>query len=188
MATLGHTELRKDTLIELSGEPYRVVDYSHAAMGRGGAVARVKLKNLLTGNVVEKTFRTADKIQAAAIGRQTMQYLYREGNDYLFMDESTYEQEAIADKLLSEQAPYIPEGASVMVLKFKDKIIGIELPAAVNLRVTHCEPGVRGDTATAALKACTLETGLNINVPLFINEGDVIRVDTRSGAYLERAK
>ncbi len=188
MAMLGHTDLRKDTLIELDGELYRVVDYSHAAMGRGGAVARVKVKNLLTGALVEKTFRAADKIQSAELERAALQYLYREGNQYYFMDQTSFEQEAIDASKLGEQVNYLADGATVTLLKFQDRVVGIDLPNTVYMKVTECEPGARGDTVTAALKACTLETGLKTQVPLFIQVGDSIKVDTRTGQYLERAK
>lgn len=185
---LGHTDLRKDVLIELDGTPYRVVDYSHSAMGRGGAVARVKLKNLLTGGVVEKSFRSADKITPAAIDRVGMQYLYRDGDGLVFMNESSYEQETVSPDVLGDQSRFIAEGSSVTLLSFNDRIIGLEMPNTVFLKITHTEPGVRGDTATAAMKPATIETGVSVNVPLFINEGDTIKVDTRSGQYLERQK
>ncbi len=188
MALLGHTDLRKDTLIELAGEPYRVLDYSHSAMGRGGAVARVKLKNLLTGAVTEKTFRSADKISAAQIDRASMQYLYHEGSEYFFMDQATFEQEALDTGMLGDQINYLSEGSNVVLLRFQGRLIGVELPNSVFLKVAECEPASKSDTVTAALKNCVLETGLKLNVPLFIQTGDSIKVDTRTGQYLERAK
>ncbi len=184
----AHTDLRKDTLIELEGVPFRVTDYSHAAMGRGGAVARVKIKNLLTGGVVEKTFRSSDKIPGAELDRADVQFLYREGGTYNFMDNSSYEQIAVDADMLGDQARFIAEGSSVQLLRFKDRIIGLEMPHNVYLTVTETEPGAKGDTATQALKPATVETGVQVMVPLFINEGDAIKVDTRDGRYLERKK
>jgi elongation factor P len=185
---LGHTDLRKDTLIQLDGVPYRVTDYSHAAMGRGGAVARVKLKNLLTGSVIEKSFRTSDKIEPAEISRQPMQYLYAEGGNLAFMNQSTFDQESVSQDVLGDQAKYMAEGNVVTLLYFKGKVIGLEMPHNVWLRVTKAEIGLKGDSATGSLKPVTVETGMIVSVPLFINQGDVIKVDTRSGAYIERQK
>lgn len=185
---LGHTDLKKDTLIELDGAPYRVTDYTHHAMGRGGAVVQVKLKNLLTGGVIEKSFRTADKIQSAEVTRTRVQLLYREGDDYHFMNQETYDQQAVPGDILGDQARFIAEGAEVQLLEFNGRVIGLEMPNAVHLTVTETEPGAKGDTATTALKPAKLETGVGVMVPLFINEGDAVKVDTRSGAYLERKK
>jgi elongation factor P len=188
MAVYGHTDLKKDTLIELDGAPQRVLDYSHAAMGRGGAVARVKLKNLLTGAVTERTFRSADKIPSAEVERRTMQLLYREGNNLEFMNQETYEQESVPSDIVGEQSKFLADGSSVQLLFYNNRIIGAEVANNVMLAVTQTEPGARGDTATAALKPATVETGVQVMVPLFINEGDVIKVDTRDGRYLERQK
>jgi len=188
MAVLGHTDLRAGALIELDGVPYRVTDYTHKAMGRGGAVVQTKLKNLLTGGVVERSFRTADKIATADVSRANMQLLYREGSGLVFMNNDTYEQETVEADLLGDQARYVADGSTVTLLYFNGRVIGLEMPNAVFLEVTATEPGVRGDTATTALKPATLETGVQVNVPLFINEGDKIKVNTLNGNYLERAK
>ncbi len=184
----GHTDLKTGVLIELEGVPYRVVEYTHKAMGRGGAVVQVKLKNLLNGTVLEKSFRTSDKVSSADVGRANMQLLYREGSDMVFMNTENYEQETVNADVLGDQARYVAEGSIVALLFFNGRIIGLEMPNAVYLEVTHTEPGARGDTATAALKPATLETGVSVMVPLFINEGDKIKVNTLSGNYLERAK
>lgn len=184
----GHTDLKKDTLIELDGVPYRVTDYTHHAMGRGGAVVQVKIKNLLTGGVVEKSFRSSDKIQSADISRAKVQLLYREGDDYFFMNQDTYDQTTVPADILGDQARFIADGAEVQLLTFQDKVIGLEMPNSVILAISDTEPGAKGDTATTALKEATIETGVRVMVPLFINEGDRIKVDTRTGAYLERAK
>ena len=184
----GHTDLKKDVLVEIDAVPYRVTDYSHHAMGRGGAVVQVKLKNLLTGGVIEKSFRSSDKIQSAEVNRAKVQLLYREGNDYNFMDQTTYDQMTVSSDILGDQARFIAEGAEVQLLTFQDRVIGLEMPNSVYLKIAKTDPGAKGDTATTALKPATLETGVEINVPLFINEGDGVKVDTRSGAYLERQK
>jgi len=184
----GHTDLKKETLIELDGAPYRVTDYSHHAMGRGGAVVQVKLKNLLTGGVIEKSFRSADKIRPAEVNRAKVQLLYRDGDDYHFMNQDTYDQMAISADTLGEQAKYIAESAEVQLLTFQDRVIGLDVPNSVFLAVTATEPGAKGDTATTALKPATVETGVQVMVPLFINAGDTIKVDSRSGSYLERRK
>ena len=184
----GHTDLKVGTLIELDGVPYRVTDYSHKAMGRGGAVVQVKIKNLLTGNVLERSFRSADKINPAEVVRANMQLLYRDGSDLVFMNNETYEQETVSQDVLGDQAKYVADGTTVQLLSFNGRVIGLEMPNAVYLKVTQTEPGAKGDTATTALKPATLETGVGVMVPLFINEGDKIKVNTLTGAYLERAK
>jgi elongation factor P len=184
----GHTDLKVGTLVELDGVPYRVTDYSHKAMGRGGAVVQVKLKNLLNASVVEKSFRSADKIAPAEVTRENMQMLYRDSGDMVFMNNETYEQESVNADTLGEQAKYVADGTTVTLLYFKGKVIGLEIPNALYLVVTETEPGAKGDTATTAMKPAKLETGISVMVPLFINEGDKIKVNTLSGAYLERAK
>jgi elongation factor P len=184
----GHTDLKIGVLIELDGVPYRVTEYTHKAMGRGGAVVQVRIKNLLNGGVVEKSFRSSDKIAPADVSRANMQMLYRDGSNLIFMNEQTYDQETVNEDVLGSQAKWIADGSTVTLLKFNDRVIGLEMPNAVHLSVTETEPGVRGDTATAALKPATLETGVQLMVPLFINVGDKIKVNTLSGAYLERQK
>lgn len=184
----GHTDLKIGVLVEIDGAPYRVVEYSHKAMGRGGAVVQVKLKNLLNGGVVEKSFRSADKIAPADVSRVNMQMLYREGDNLVFMNNETYEQETVNAEVLGDQAKYVADNSEVQLQIFNERVIGLEMPNAVYLEVTATEPGVRGDTATAALKPATLETGVELMVPLFINEGDKVKVNTISGAYLERQK
>lgn len=188
MAVLGHTDLKIGVLIELDGVPYRVTDYSHKAMGRGGAVVQVKLKNLLSGGVVEKSFRGSDKITPAELTRANMQALYRDGNSLVFMNNETYDQETVDAEVLGDQAKYVADGTTVQLLVYQGRVIGLEMPNAVFLEVTETEPGARGDTATTALKPATLETGVQVMVPLFINEGDRIKVNTTNGNYLERAK
>jgi elongation factor P len=184
----GHTDLKVGTLIELDGAPYRVTDYTHKAMGRGGAVVQVKIKNLITGNVLDKSFRGSDKIAPADVTRVNMQMLYREGDSLVFMNNETYDQETVPEDVLGDQAKYVAEGTTVTLTTFNGRVIGLEIPNALYLKVTQTDPGAKGDTATAALKPATLETGVELMVPLFINEGDTIKVNTLSGAYLERQK
>jgi elongation factor P len=181
-------DLRKDTLIVLDNTPYRVLESAHHAMGRGGGVVRTKLKNLVNGAVLERTFRPTDKIEKAEIERSAVQFLYNEDASMVFMNTDNYEQETITRDILGDQSNYIAEATTVNLLKFKDKVIGLEMPNSVYLKVIETEPGVKGDSATSSLKPCTIETGVQVMVPLFINEGDVIKVDTRNGAYLERQK
>lgn len=181
-------DLRKGVLIDLEGTPYRVVEYAHHALGRGGGVVNVKIKNLITGNLLDKTFRPSDKIPAANVERAQVQYLYREGEAMVFMNQATYEQEHIPLDILGDQAKFLPEEGEVQLLVYADRVIGMEMANNIYLKVTHTEPGLRGDTANASLKPATVETGVQVNVPLFINEGDIIKVDTRTGAYLERQK
>ncbi len=188
MATLGHTDLKKGTMIEIDGAPHQVVEYSHTAMGRGGAVVQTKLKNLLTGAVFQKSFRSADKVEPAQIDRVDMQYLYRDGENAAFMNTTTYDQESVPFKVLGDQALYMVEGSSGTLMQYNGRIIGIDLPNSVYLKVAQAGLGAKGDTANAALKPATLETGQTIQVPMFIAQGDVVKVDTRTGQYLERQK
>lgn len=188
MAVLGHTDLKIGVLVELEGVPYRVTDYSHKAMGRGGAVVQVKLKNLLSGGVIEKSFRGSDKITPADVTRANMQALYHEGSNLVFMNNETYDQETVDTDVLGDQAKYVADGTTVQLMMFNGRVIGLEMPNAVYLEVTETEPGARGDTATTAMKPATLETGVQVMVPLFINEGDKIKVNTLNGNYLERQK
>lgn len=188
MATVyGHTDLKIGVVVELEGAPYRVTDYSHHAMGRGGAVVQVKLKNLLTGGVVEKSFRSSDRIQPADVSRVNMQMLYRDGDNLVFMNNETYDQETVSVDVLGDQAKYVADDTTVGLQMFNGRVIGLDIPNAVILGVTNTEPGVKGDTATTALKPATLVTGVQVMVPLFVNEGDKVKVNTLSGAYLARA-
>jgi len=184
----GHTDLRKGVMIELDGAPHQVLESSHMATGRGGAVMRTKLKNLISGAVTDRSFRTSDKIQPADITNVNLQYLYNDGSGFHFMNPSTYEQEQLDRAIVGEAGKYLKEGAKAVVMYFNNRPIGVDIGNNVYLAVTNTEPGVKGDTATTALKPAKLETGLEVMVPLFINEGDVIKVDTRDGRYLERQK
>lgn len=184
----GHTDLKKGVLIEIDGAPHQVIDSSHIAMGRGGAVMRTKLKNLKTGAVYEKSFRSSDKIPAADVTKETMQFLYADSEALHFMNNDTYEQAAIGRGLAGDALDYLTEGAKVIVMSFEGRPMALDIGNNVFLKVDRTEPGVKGDTATAALKPAIVETGLEVMVPLFVGEGDVIKVDTRGGKYLERRK
>lgn len=186
MYSINH--LKKDVLVQLDATPYRVVDSTHVKLARGGAVVRTKLKNLLTGAVLERTFRPSEKVTPAELERRSMQFLYRENQAFAFMDQQTYEQETVQAEVLGDQARFLAEGHVATLLSFEGRVIGLEMANSVPLKVSQTEAGIKGDTATASLKPATVETGVVVNVPLFIKTGDVIKVDTRTGAYLERAK
>ncbi len=183
---ISGSELRKGIIIELDGTLYQVVDYQHVKMKRT-ALARVKLRDLTAGHTIERSFQSGDKLVRARLESQTMQYLYNDGGIYHFMDTDSFEQIEINRDRLGDVLNYLKEGFTVEVSRYKGEVIDIELPVAVELEVANTEPGFRGDTATGGSKPATLETGLNIQVPLFINEGDIIKVDTRTGEYLERS-
>ena len=182
---IGSTELRKGTIIELNGKLYQVVDYKHIKMKRT-AIVRLKLRDIVGGHTIEQTFQSDEKFTRARLDYRSMQYLYNDGDLYYFMDEETFEQMPLNSSQLGDAVNYIKEGMSLEISSYKDEIIGVELPITVELKVTDTEPGFKGDTATAGNKPAKLETGINIQVPLFINKGDIIKVDTRTGSYLER--
>ena len=164
-----------------------VVEFQHVKPGKGGAFVRTKLKNYRTGAVVDKTFRADEKVPLAIIDKREMQYLYREGADYVFMDTSSYDQVHVSPAALGDAVKYLKEGDSAVLPTYNEEILGVDLPAAVELVVTETEPGIQGDRVSGARKPATLETGLVVQVPLFVEQGDTIKVDTRSGEYLTRA-
>ena len=173
--------------MRLDGDIFTIVEFQHVKPGKGGGFVRTKLKNLDSGAVVERTFRSGDKVEAVRIEKREMQYLYSEDEDqYYFMDTETYEQTAIGKTLMGETTAFLLENATAFVLVTDDKPIGVELPNFVELTVTTTEPGVKGDTATNAVKPATLETGAVVSVPLFVNQGDKLKIDTRTGQYVER--
>jgi elongation factor P len=183
---ISATDLRKGVTFELDGELYRVLDYQHSYIGRGSANIRVRLRNLHTGRTIERTFGTNDKFKDVRLELRQIQYLYRDGDLYYFMDTETYEQPALSAETLQDEVDYLKEGMELSLSMYEGQPVEVELPVTVDLEVTQTEPGVKGDTATGATKRATLETGLVIQVPLFIEEGDVVRVDTRTGEYLTR--
>lgn len=181
------TDLKKGTLIELDGSPYRVVSYDHSSMGRGGAVVRTKLKNVRDGSVVSKTFKGSDKIASVDLRPVAAQYLYADQDLVHFMRSDTYEQLGLSRDLLEEQLAFLTEGREVTLLYVNDEPLSIDLPVKAELAIVEADPGIKGDSASNVMKKARTETGLSLQVPLFIEVGDRIRVDTRSGEYIERA-
>jgi len=181
------SDFRRGLKIEIDGKPLIIVEFQHVKPGKGGAFVRTKLKNLETGQVVEQTFRSGAKVNKPDMETRYMQYLYTEGTNYVFMENDTYEQVFIDEGFLQDVIPFLMPNVDVETLWFKGKPIGVELPVHVVLTVTHTEPGVKGDTASGASKPATLETGHTVQVPLFIEEGDKLKIDTRTGDYVERA-
>ena len=179
-------ELRKGTTFELEGRIYRVLEYSHNKPGRGNATIRTKVRDIRTGSTFEKTFGSGDRVQDIRIENLQMQYLYHDGNLYHFMDTSTYDQIALDAKMLDDAVNYLKDGMNVIVQDYNGEALGVDLPSAVDLKIVQADIGVKGDTASGASKLVTVETGYRVQVPLFVNEGDTIRVDTRTGEYLTR--
>lgn len=184
---ISSTDFRTGLTIEIDGSAWQIVDFQHVKPGKGAAFVRTKIKNVETGAVVERTFNPNEKMPAAHLDNRNMQYLYESDGNYTFMDSETYEQMELTKDQLGDALNYLMENMDVSIQSFKGKIIGISLPNSVNLKVVECEPGVKGNTATGATKMAKLETGYDVRVPLFINEGDVLRIDTRTGNYIERA-
>lgn len=180
-------EFRNGVTFEFEGNVFQIVEFQHVKPGKGAAFVRTKLKNVINGGVVEKTFRPTDKMPKAHIDRRDMEYLYQDGDLYYFMDQETYEQTPLNSEQLGDALKFVKENMLVKILSYKGNVFGVEPPNFVELQVTQTEPGFKGDTATGASKPATLETGAVINVPLFIEEGEMIRVDTRTGEYMERA-
>lgn len=185
---LSITDLKKGTLFQWEGEPFRVVDYNQKVMGRGGSIVNVRIKSLLDGKVLEKTFKGNEQLDSADVTTQTVQYLYRDDNTFYFMNEDSFEQFEVAADLVGDGAGYIKEGDKVQLQFFDSRPINVELPKNVPLLVTYTEDAVKGDTSSSITKDATLETGITIRVPAFIKQGDLISVDTASGAYRERVK
>ncbi|MDI6853450.1 MAG: elongation factor P [Deltaproteobacteria bacterium] len=182
------SDFKKGLKVEIDGTPYVIIDFLHVKPGKGGAFVRTKLKNLLTGRVIDQTFRSGEKVKKPDLMEREMQYLYREGDNFYMMDNENFEQIFITAEQMGEAAQFLSENLNVKVLFFNQQPVAVELPTFVELTVAETEPGVRGDTATGGSKPAKLETGAIIQVPLFINEGDRIKVDTRTGEYIERAK
>ncbi|HHW11778.1 MAG TPA: elongation factor P [Firmicutes bacterium] len=181
-------DFRTGLTIEVDGQIYTVVEFMHVKPGKGAAFVRSKLKNLRTGYTIEKTFNAGEKVNLARIETKEMMFLYKSDNDYVFMDNNTYEQLTLDEKTIGEGVKYLKENMNVMVQMYEGEAIGVILPNTVELAVIHTEPGFKGDTATGGSKPATLETGVVVNVPLFIEEGDILQIDTRTGEYLRRSK
>lgn len=182
------TDLKKGVVCQIDGKPYRVVEYSQKVMGRGGSIVNVKLKNLVDGSVIPKTFKGQDKIERAEVTNKTVQYLYTDGTDYHFMDPVSFDQFQLGEDVVDNATNYLKEGDELALQFFGDKVINVELPKNLYLEVTYAEDVVKGDTTSSVLKDATLETGLVIKVPAFIKVGDVVSVDTATGEYRERKK
>lgn len=180
-------DFRNGITFELDGNVVQVIEFQHVKPGKGAAFVRTKYKNVITGAVVERSFNPTDKYPTAYIERKDMQYLYSDGDLYYFIDMETYEQQPIDSSKLGPAFQFVKENMEVKVLSYKGNVFGVEPPNFVELEVTETDPGFKGDTATNATKPATLETGAEIKVPLFINQGDMIRIDTRTGEYMERA-
>lgn len=182
------TDFRKGLKIELDGTPYEIVDFQHFKPGKGGAMVRTKLRNILTGRTVDNTFRSGEKVGRPDMEQRDMQYLYREGEDLVFMDLVTFEQLHLADEVTGGKSGFLKEAQECRVMLYNGEPIDIEIPVSLVLKVVKTEPGAKGDTVSNVTKAAELETGLVVQVPIFVNEGDNIKVDTRSREYLGRDK
>ena len=180
-------DFRNGVTFEMEGKVVQVLEFQHVKPGKGAAFVRTKLKDVINGAVIEKTFNPTDKFEGAYIERRDMEYLYNDGDLYYFMDPETYEQTPLDAKKLGDNFKFVKENTTCKIVSYKGNVFSVEPPVFVTLEVTETEPGVRGDTATNVTKAATLETGAVVRVPIFINTGDMIRVDTRVGEYLERA-
>ncbi len=184
---ISTSEFKTGITIELEGEIYSILEFQHVKPGKGAAFVRTKLKNLRSGAIVDKTFRAGEKMPRAHLERKEMEYLYRDDDSYYLMDAETYEQIAVSAEQIGESIKYLKENDRLNIVVHGDEIVGVDLPPNVVLKVVETEPGVKGDTASGASKPATTETGLVVQVPLFVNSGDSIRIDTRTGSYLERA-
>jgi elongation factor P len=181
-------ELKKGATIELDGKLYSIMDYSHIKMGRGSAQVRIKFRDVRSGAIIEQTFQAGTKFNRARVERREMQYLYSDDQFYYFMNTETYEQIPVGSEKVGDANKYLKENDTCEVVLYGDEVIGVEMPITVELTVTETDPGFKGDTATGGTKPATLETGLVVQVPLFIEEGTRIRVNTDSGAYIERVQ
>ena len=182
------TDLKKGTVIQIDGKPYRVIEYGQKVMGRGGSIVNVRLKNLIDGSVIPKTFKGQDKIEPAEVNNRSVQYLYNDGEKFFFMDPESFEQFELGADVVDSAAGYLKEGDMLNLQFFGEMVINVELPKNIYLEVTYAEDVVKGDTTSSVLKDATLETGITVKVPAFIKVGDIISVDTVTGEYRERKK
>ena len=186
MPPVSTSDFKNGITLDIPEGLMQIIDFQHVKPGKGGAFVRTKMRNVRTGAVIDRTYNAGEKMEQAIIDKREMQFLYRDGSNYVFMDNSTYDQIEITPTQLGDAINYLKEQDNAMVNTYNDEIIGIDLPAAVELVITECEPGIQGDRVSGAKKPATLETGLVIQVPLFVNQGDKVKVDTRSGDYLTR--
>jgi elongation factor P len=180
------SQFRNGLKIELDGEPFTMIFFQHVKPGKGGAFVRTKVKNLKTGRVLDRTFRAGERVDEADVDERTMTYVYQEGDNLVFMDTTSFEQIPFTPEQVGDAKKFLKENLEVSVVFWRNRPIGVELPSFIEASVTQCDPGMKGDTASGATKPATIETGAVLQVPLFIKEGDVLRVDTRSGEYVER--
>jgi elongation factor P len=180
------SEFRKGMKIEIDGEPFEIVDFQHVKPGKGSAFVRTSIRSLVSGRVLQPTLKSGEKVVRPDIEEKEMQYLYAQGDEFHFMDSKSFEQTYISEVQLGEAKNFLKENINASILFYNGKAIGVTLPNSVELKVVTCDPGVRGDTVSGATKPAKLETGYTLNVPLFINEGDVLKIDTRDGKYLTR--
>jgi elongation factor P len=184
---ISTNDFRNGTMFEMDGQLLSVVNVEHIKLARAGAVIKAKLRNLLTGSIFEQSFRSGEKYRTVRIDKSDASYLYADGNHHYFMDTQTYDQVPIDEDMLESVLPLLKEGSTVFLLRYQDRLIGVELPINVDLKVVSTDPGFKGDTVSGSTKPAKLETGATIQVPLFIQPGDIIRVDTRTQTYMERA-
>ncbi|MDD7385082.1 MAG: elongation factor P [Actinomycetaceae bacterium] len=185
MATTN--DLKNGMVLNIDGQLWQVVEFQHVKPGKGPAFVRSKIKNVLSGKTIERTFNAGVKIETATVDRRDMQYLYNDGTDFIFMDLDTYDQIPVSSEVVGDAANFMLEGQQVIVASNEGTVLFVELPASVVLTVTYTEPGLQGDRSSAGTKPATMETGVEVQVPLFINEGDKLKIDTRTGAYVSRA-
>jgi len=183
---ISANDLRRGVMIKLDNELFVVLAFQHVKPGKGGAFVKTKMRNIKKNVIIDKTFRATEKVEDIFIEKRRMQYLYNDGENAVFMDIENYEQESIPDSFIEEEIKFIKENQEIDVNFYEGEIISLELPTFVELKVIHTEPGLKGDTATTTFKPATLETGAKIQVPLFVNEGDVLKIDTRNKEYVER--
>ncbi len=187
MAAITTSDIKNGITIKLDEGLYTIIEFQHVKPGKGGAFVRTKLRNLRTGAVIERTFRAEERLEQAIIDKRDTQFLYRDGEDYIFMDQTTFDQVPVRSATLGEAANFLVETGRAMLVSYEDEVIGVELPASVELTVTDTEPGVQGDRVSGARKPATLQTGFVVQVPLFVGPGETIKVDTRTGEYMTRA-
>ncbi len=187
MAAISTSDIKNGITIKIDEGLFTVIDFQHVKPGKGGAFVRTKIRNARTGAVIERTYRSDERLEQAIIDKRDTQYLYRDGDDYVFMDQATFDQIPVSSKNLGEAANFLKETGKAMLVQFEDEIIGVELPASVELIIAETEPGMQGDRVSGARKPATLETGFVVQGPLFVGPGEVIKVDTRTGEYMTRA-
>jgi len=187
MAAISSNDIKNGITIKVDEGLFTIIDFQHVKPGKGGAFVRTKLRNARSGAVIERTYRSDERLEQAMIDKRDMQYLYRDGDDYIFMDQSTFDQVPVSSKTLGDAANFLKETGKAMLMLHDEEIIGIELPASVELEIAETEPGIQGDRVSGARKSATLETGFVVQVPLFIGPGEMVKIDTRTGDYITRA-